>query len=206
MQQSNASSFNINQLGGATEFQAQVRAMLSRINTGELVEVTAVEATGVDPVGFVSVKFLTLRTNADNDNIEMGEVHNVPYFRITGGKNGIICDPQVGDIGYCGFCSRDISIVKRTRKQAATNVNRVSDVSDAFFFGGWSNYTLNQYVQFLENGINIKSTGDVNINGLTITAEGKLILTNGVVVDSHIHSQGNDSAGNSQVDTGIGHN
>ena len=52
---------------------------------------------------------------------------------LQGGANGIVIDPQVGDIGYCGFCSRDISLVKRIRDMAAMNVYRVSDISDAVF-------------------------------------------------------------------------
>lgn len=206
MQQSNASNFNILNLGGGAEFKQIVMSMLGSINTGEMVKVIEVEASGLNPVGFVSVKPLIYRTDADNNNVELGIIHNVPYFRLQGGVNAVIIDPEIGDIGFCGFCSRDISLFKRIREMAAQNTSRISDISDAFFFGGWSNKAPEQYIQFLESGINIKSTGDVNINGLTIKPDGTLVLKNGVIVDTHIHSQGNDSAGNSQVDTGVGHN
>jgi hypothetical protein len=187
MQQSNASGFNINNFGGASEFKNVVQNLVSLINTGDLVEVIDVATSGLAPVGFVSVKPLTLRTDADNNNIEQSIIHGVPYFRLQGGTNAIICDPQVGDIGWCGFCSRDISLVKRIRAMAATNVYRVSDISDAVFFGGWSNKTPTQYIMFNENGLNIKTTGNVNINGLTITADGTLITKDGDVVDKHNH-------------------
>lgn len=188
MQQSNASNYNILNLGGVREFQQNILAVAGQFNTGELVQVTAVNGGGLDIVGFVSVRILTQRTDADNNNVDLGEIHNVPYFRITGGKNAVILDPQVGDIGFCGFCSRDISLVKRIRAMAAQNVSRYSDIADAFFFGGWSNQVPEQYIQFTNSGLNIKSVSDVNINGLTIKADGTLVLKDGSIVDGHSHS------------------
>jgi hypothetical protein len=197
MQQSNASNYNILNFGGVKEFQQNVLAVMGQFNTGELVRVTAVSGGGLDIVGFVSVEILTQRTDADNNNVDLGEIHNVPYFRITGGKNAVILDPQIGDIGFCGFCSRDISLVKRIRAMAAQNVSRYSDIADAFFFGGWSNQAPEQYIQFTNSGLNIKSVGDVNINGLTIKADGTLVLKDGSVVDGHSH--GGVQSGNSNT-------
>lgn len=201
MQQSNASGFNINNFGGGAEFKNIVQNLMSLINTGELVEVTGVSVSGVAPVGFVSVRPLTLRTDADNNNIEQSEIHGVPYFRLQGGTNAIICDPAVGDIGFCGFCSRDISLVKRIRAMAATNVYRVSDISDAVFFGGWSAKTPTQYIMFKGNGIDIKSTGDVNINGLVIKSDGALVTKDGDIVDKHNHG-GVQSGGSNTLPLG----
>lgn len=198
MPQSNASNFNILNIGGGAEFKNIVANAISLINTGELVQVTAVESTGLAPVGFVSVKPLTMRTNADNDNVELGEIHNVPYFRLQGGANAIICDPQVGDIGFCGFCSRDISLVKRIRAMAATNVYRVSDISDAFFFGGWSAQTPQQYIFFDGDEIKIKANTKITLDAPevvatgTITATGVIesqadVTTNGISLLTHTH-------------------
>lgn len=43
--------------------------------------------------------------------------------------------------------------------------------------------------------------GGVNINGLNIGPDGTLTLKDGTIVDTHFHTQGNDSAGNSQQPT-----
>lgn len=177
MQQSNASGFNINQYGGVAEFKQNVLDVFSAMSTGELVQVTAVEASGLDPVGFVSVKFLTLRAGADNNNIELAEVHNVPYLRLQGGKNAVIIDPAVGDIGYCGICSRDTSLVKRIRAMAAQNVYRVSDVSDAFYFGGWSSQTAEQYIWFDGNDVKIKANSRIVLDAPEVVATGKITAT-----------------------------
>lgn len=187
MQQSNASQFNINKLGGGSEFKQIVMSLMSGMYTGELVEVVDVSTTGLNPVGFVSVKSLTLRINADNENMEDGIVHNVPYFRLQGGTNAIICDPEIGDIGFCGICSRDISQVKKIRSYSGVNSKRKFDISDAFFFGGWSSKTPEQYIMFTKDGIKMKSKGDIDINGLTIKSDGTLITKDGDVVDKHNH-------------------
>lgn len=217
MPQSNASGFNINNYGGGAEFKQIVMNAISLVNTGELVVVTAVEASGLAPVGFVSVKPLTLRMDADNNNVELSEIHNVPYFRLQGGANAIICDPQVGDIGFCGFCSRDISIVKRIRDFSGTNVIRASDISDAVFFGGWSAQTPEQYIYFDGGEIKIKATTKVTIDApLThctgnLTAAGTikdLSASSGVTMDAmrtayngHNHTEQGDGQPTSPPNT-----
>jgi len=176
MQQSNASSFNILNLGGGAEFKQNVSDIMSTLNTGELVEVTAVDATADSPVGFVSVKILTLRTNADNQNVQLGEIHNVPYFRLQGGANAIIIDPKKGDIGFCGFCSRDTTIVKRIRAMAPQSVIRQSDVSDAVYFGGWSSKAPEQYVWFDGDDVKIKAKGKVIIDAPMTEVENNMLI------------------------------
>lgn len=49
--------------------------------------------------------------------------------------------------------------------------------------------------------ININASGGVNINGLNIGQDGTLTLATGVVVDTHIHQQDKDSAGNYEQPT-----
>lgn len=189
MQQSNASGFNLLNLGGGAEFKSIVQSMLSLINTGDLVRVTKVDSSGLAPVGFVSVKPLTLRIGADNNNIEQGEVHGVPFFRLQGGANGIVIDPQVGDIGYCGFCSRDISLVKRIRDMAAMNVYRVSDISDAVFFGGWSANPVEQYIWFDGDEIKIKANSKVVIDAPMTEVENNMFVKGSLTTVGAIASQ-----------------
>ena len=188
MQQSNASGYNINRLGGGAEFIQNVMSMVGKINTGELVEVTAVEASGTSPVGFVSVKPLTQRIGADNNNIELGEIHNVPYFRVSGGANAVILDPQIGDIGFCGFCSRDISLVKRVRGVAAQNMSRVSDISDAFFFGGWSASEVEQYIWFDGDQIKMKAKSKIILDAPEVEITNNLSVGGGISAKGIIES------------------
>lgn len=189
MQQSNASNFNILNLGGGAEFKQIVMSMLGFINTGEMVKVIEVEASGLNPVGFVSVKPLVYRTDADNNNVELGIIHNVPYFRLQGGSNAVVIDPEVGDIGFCGFCSRDISLFKRIREMAAQNTSRISDISDAFFFGGWNNKAPEQYVYFKDNEVHIKATTKVIIDAPMTEVENNMLVKGSLVAVGTVTSQ-----------------
>lgn len=197
MQQLQGSPIRVGQsVGGATQDLAVIWAQLAQMSTCELVKVIAVKGDRL------TVQPLLFKVDADNNSVKRGEIFNVPFIRLQGGANAVIIDPAVGDIGMCCYASRDISLLKRIKDFVAPNSKRMYDVSDAIYIGGVLNGTPTQYVEFLTSGINIKSTGDININGLTIRVDGTLITKDGVVVDGHDHAQGNDSAGNSEQDTG----
>lgn len=199
MPQSNASGFNINNLGGSAEIEQIIYTYLAKINTGEIVEITAVDSSGDGPVGFVSVKPLLYRIGSDNNNIELGEIHNVPYYRVQGGANAVICDPEIGDIGYCGFASRDTSLLKRARAPVGPNVNRFSDLSDAFLISTWSKKTAVQYIWFKGDEIYVKATSkiildapEVEIPNGKLTVSGLIesltdIITKGIRLFTHKH-------------------
>ena len=195
-------------VGGAAQDKFIIQQLISNIHTMIPVEVVSVSVpTGtLAPIGRCSVRPLVQQVNGNNNVYGRGQIINVPYLRVQGGKNAVVIDPVVGDVGLCGFCERDISMVKRTGVEAAPNTRRQYSLNDAVYMFTMMSGVPEQYVHFKDNGIDIKSTGDININGLIIKPSGQLVLANGVIVDTHIHSQGNDSAGNSQVDTGVGHN
>lgn len=195
-------------VGGAAQDKFIIQQLISNVHTMIPVEVVSVSVpTGtLAPIGRCSVKILVQQIDGNNNVYSGGTVINVPYLRVQGGKNAVVLDPVVGDVGLCGFCERDISMVKRTGAEAAPNTRRQYSLNDAVYMFTMMSGTPEQFVHFKDSGIDIKSTGDININGLIIKPNGQLVLANGVVVDTHIHSQGNDSAGNSQVDTGAGHN
>ena len=195
-------------VGGAAQDKFIIQQLISNIQTMIPVEVTSVSVPTdtLAPIGRCSVKILVQQIDGNNNVYSGGTVINVPYLRVQGGKNAVVLDPVVGDVGLCGFCERDISMVKRTGAEAAPNTRRQYSLNDAVYMFTMMSGTPEQFVHFKDSGIDIKSTGDININGLVIKPNGQLVLANGVVVDTHIHSQENDSAGNAQQDTGVGHN
>lgn len=99
-------------LGGTGEFEFIISGIVNRIQTVTLVQVIAVNATGIGPVGTVDVQPMVAQLDGSGKAYAHGVIHNIPYFRLQGGSNAVIIDPEVGDIGMCGFCSRDISSVK----------------------------------------------------------------------------------------------
>lgn len=135
-----------------------VQQALGKMQTATLVRVeSCTNAGGVSPVGFVDVTPLVNQIDAQGNPTPHVTIHNVPYFRLQGGANGVIIDPVAGDIGVCVFASRDISKVKSTKKQANPGSFRQYSFSDGMYLGGMLNGTPTQYVQFSAAGIKIHS-------------------------------------------------
>ena len=189
---------------GAAQDQYIIENLISKIHTMMPVKILSVTVPDDElaPIGRCEVLPLVQQIDGSNNVYPMGKIINVPYLRVQGGENAIVIDPKVGDVGLCGFCERDISIVKRTGELSAPDTRRRYDINSAVYMFTMMSGTPTQYIHFLNSGINIKSTGNVNINGLTIAPDGTLTLANGVIMDAHSHPQGNDSAGNSQQNVG----
>ena len=189
------------QLAGALSFQNVVKSLIGNAHTSAIVSVLSVDSQNT----LCSIKPLTMLIDAQKNAYERGVINDVPFYRLQGGINAIICGPQVGDIGLAVFCERDISMVKRNKVQSPPSSKRQYDLNDAVYIGGFLNNSPQQYIQFTETGINIKTLGDVNINGMVIKKDGTIVTKDGVILDTHKHSQGSDSHGDSEQDTGIPH-
>lgn len=190
---------------GAAQDKYIIESLISNIHTMIPVKIlsVAVPADTLAPIGRCEVQPLVQQIDGSNNTYDLGKIINVPYLRVQGGSNAIVIDPQVGDVGLCGFCERDISIVKRTGELSAPDNRRRYDINSAVYMFTMMSGIPTQYIHFLENGINIKTTGDLNINGLIIKADGTLITKDGVIVDTHSHAQANDGAGNTEQDVGV---
>jgi len=171
-QRPNDGSSNLN----STAFLVQ--QLLARISTLTLVKVVSVTTDGgVTPVGFVDVQPLVNQLDGAGNATPHGTVFGLPYLRLQGGANAIILDPAVGDIGICGFASRDISSVKATKAVANPGSLRRFDMADGMFLGGTLNAAPTQYVQFNADGITLVSPIKVTISAPEIEIDG--ILTQG---------------------------
>lgn len=163
-----------------SEFNAQtlfVRSILARIHTATLVKVVAcTNAGGVSAVGTVDVQPLINQVDGDGNMTVHAVVHKLPYFRLQGGANAIICDPQPGDIGVAVFVDRDASTVIATKAQANPGSGRWFDMADGMYFGGMLNAAPVQYVQFVGSDLHVTSTtGKVVLtdkNGSVVTMNG----------------------------------
>lgn len=153
-----------------------VSQILNMRNIATLVQIkTVTNAGSLAPVGFVDVLPLVNQLDGHQNSMPHGVVHNLPYFRLQGGANAIIMDPQVGDIGVAVFADRDISSVKASKAQANPSSMRRSDFADGLYIGGFLNGTPSQYVQFSPAGIKIHSpvavildAPDVQITAATV--------------------------------------
>ena len=134
-----------------------------KLQTSAPVTVTAVSASGVAPVGFVSVKVMVDLLTGEQKTIDGPTITNVPYMRYQGGDKAVIIDPEVGDIGIACFASRDISAVKSARKSAPPGSLRAYDFSDAMYIGGILNKAPTHYIHFTNGGITIHTPGNVTV-------------------------------------------
>jgi len=184
-----------------------ILSILSKIRTATLCKVTSVtNAGGVSPVGFVDLQPLVNQVTGAGVAMAQGAIYHIPYFRLQGGANAIILDPQVGDIGIAIFADSDISNVVTTKAQSSPGSGREFDVSDGLYFGGFLNGLPTQIFEFLNDGAGIALTtpGSFTVNASSmivncgITATGD-VVGNGISLDSHVH--GGVTPGGS--DTGV---
>lgn len=180
-----------------------VAQMLGKLQTIALVRVVAVTNDGgIAPVGTVDVQPLVNQMSGNRTATPHGTIFGIPYFRIQGGADAIILDPKVGDIGMCGFASRDISAVKTDPAAAVANAAagkgganpgsfRQFNWADGLYFGGFLNGTPTRYVRFHAGGIDLKAAtihveGDLTVSG-AVVADGD-VTGNGISLHDHVHS------------------
>lgn len=145
-------------LGEFDRIAFMVQQALGKMQTATLVRIeSCTNAGGLSPVGYVDVTPLVNQLDGQGNPTPHVTIYNVPYFRLQGGANGIIIDPQKGDIGVAVFASRDISQVKTTKKQGNPGSHRQYSFADGMYLGGMLNGTPTQYVQFSAAGIKIHS-------------------------------------------------
>ena len=142
---------------GTNEFNALsfvIQQALAKLNVATLVQVTGIDIVGgTGPCGTVEVMPLVQQVAGDGTAIPHGTIFEVPYLRIQGGVNAVICDPVIGDIGFCVFADRDISKVMQAKATAMPGSERRFDFADAMYIGGWSSVSPTQYLQFLAGSI-----------------------------------------------------
>lgn len=177
-------------LGGSGELEFIISSIVNQIQTVMLVQVKAVNATGIGPVGTVDVQPMVAQLDGAGNAHAHGIIHNIPYFRLQGGANALIIDPKVGDIGMCGFCSRDISSVKANKAPSAPQSRRKFDYADGLYFGGFLNGVPNQYIFFKEIGIDVVSTGKIYMKGTSIELDAPVETTSTLEVKTTIQAGG----------------
>lgn len=153
-------------------------SILARVRTMQMVKVMGVtNAGGISPVGFVDLLLLVNQVDGAGNAVPHGTIYHCPYFRLQGGANAIIIDPQVGDIGWAGFADRDISSVIANKGQANPGSRRMFNMADAVYFGGMLNGTPTQYIAFSSSGIAMVSPTKITLQAPLIEADASTSFT-----------------------------
>jgi len=164
--------------GSANDYNAgqfAIEQIASQVSTAFLAIVTKVSNPPGElaKVGTLSAQPLVNQVDGHGNATAHGVVHNLCYFRYTGGKNAVIIDPEVDDIGIVVLCDRDISSVKANQGIANPGSRRRHDMADGIFFGvplsAKDKEIPEQYVRFTANGIEIK---DKNSNKIEMKSDG----------------------------------
>jgi len=156
-----------------------VQQALGKMQTATLVRIeSCTNAGGLSPVGYVDVTPLVNQLDGQGNPTPHVTIYNVPYFRLQGGANGIIIDPQKGDIGVAVFASRDISQVKTTKKQGNPGSHRQYSFADGMYLGGMLNGTPTQYIQFSTAGIRIHSPTQVKLDAPDVLIQAQTVEIN----------------------------
>lgn len=167
-----------------------LRRALAKVRTTSLAQVKAVTTNGaVAPIGTLTIQILVQQTDAAGNLTPAGIVYNVPYSRLAGGKNAVIMDPQVGDIGIVGFGDRDLSNVIAAQGTAGPGSSRRHHWSDALWVATLPlGVTPDQYLQFNADGVNlitpkqfktIAENGSSNPPTMTMNSDGIVLSFGG---------------------------
>ena len=157
-----------------------------KMQTVTLVKVMAVHGTGVAPVGFVDVQPMVNQMTGDRVAVPHGTIYGLPYVRLQGGANAVICDPAPGDIGLCAFASRDISSVKSNKAVSNPGSQRTFDWADGIYLGGCLNISPTQYLLLDGSGITLHSGVAVTVSAPHVTI-GNATTIDGKVFLNHTH-------------------
>lgn len=179
---------------GAAQDQYIIENLISKIHTMMPVKILSVTIPDDElaPIGRCEVQPLVQQIDGSNNVYPMGKIINVPYLRVQGGENAIVIDPKVGDVGLCGFCERDISIVKRTGELSAPDTRRRYDINSAVYMFTMMSGTPTQYIHFKSNEIHIKSPTKIVLDAPEVVATGTVdaaidVTTNNISLLGHTH-------------------
>lgn len=217
----NAGYGRFNPFDGSSQFNVisfMIRQLLNQMNTVAVVQVLGTSNAGeVAEVGTVDVRILVNLTDGNQQSFPHDIIYKVPVFRLQGGNNAIIIDPEVGDIGLAAFADHDISSVIANKSDIIDNQTTVNpgsqrrfDFADALYFGGFLNVVPLQYLRFRIDGVELV---DLNNNKITTTPNGITLQdTNGnsidmgpsgIVIVGDVHTNG--ALFNNGVDVGSTH-
>jgi hypothetical protein len=148
--------------------------LMQKIQTSTLVKViSCTNNGGLSPVGRVTVQPCVNQMTGLRQAVPHGQIFNCLYSRVSGGRNAIIVDPEVNDLGLMVFCSRDISNVIANIGPANPGSFRMFDWADGIFTMNVPlGITPNQYIRFSDtDGIEIVSPVKFKVSAPVIDLE-----------------------------------
>lgn len=177
--------------------------LIARISTMKLVKVLAVNPTAPGR-GTVDVQPMVNQIDGDNRATPHGTVYGIPYRSWQYGKNAILADPAVDDMGMMVCADRDISAVKATNDIGPPGSSRQYDIADGVYLGGMlGTEDPEQYVKFADDGIilhdkngNDITTSPTGINWTDVNNNVLLSNSTGISINGVVFNQAGQVTGN----------
>jgi hypothetical protein len=185
--------------------QFLIRQAIGSLRTCIPVQVKKVTGGAVGAPPVVDVLPLVNLMDGQGNASSHGTISGVPVVRMQGGKNAIIVDPVVDDIGWLMVADRDISAVKANKGDRSNPGSfRRHNLADGVYFGGILNPAdPTQYVQFTKDGLKIvdKNSNIIELKDgeIDITAT-KVRLNGNLEVHGDITATGSVTAGQGSGD------
>ena len=174
-----------------TELAFVVSQLVGKIATLTLCEVMAVTPGSDLKIGTVDVKPAVNQVDGALNGFPHGTIYGLPYSRVQGGANAVICDPVVGDIGLVGFCLSDISVVKSTQAAGNPGSRRRYDWADGvYLFTVIGKTAPTSYVQIVGDVITILNPTKITLQAPTVHVEGDMTVSGSIVADGDVTGNG----------------
>lgn len=163
---------------------------IAKLHTVKIVQVQAVDTDAKT----VDVLPLVQQIDGNSQVTSQGKIYGVPYRALLFGKNAIVADPAVDDVGVMICADRDISTVKETHEEGPPGSFRQYDQADGIYIGGLlTDEDPEQYVKFTDTGMELH---DKNNNSLVSSSTGwlftgKVTFQQDVVMNAGLGLQGN---------------
>ncbi len=176
-----------------------IRQALAQVSTMIPVKVVRVHGNGdVAKPGRVDVQPLVKLVDGNGNASDPGVINGLTWFRLGNKKWGVICDPQVDDVGFVVVAQRDISsVVANDGAMSTPGSSRRFRLSDGIYLGGILMAAPDAYLLLKEDG-HFKLS-DVDGNVLETSSSG-FALTGNVAVTGNITATGTITAGQGGVD------
>lgn len=142
-----------------------IRQQLAKISTMKVVLVKAVDTDAKT----VDVQPMVNQLDGDDNSTPHGTILGIKYFIWQFGKNAILADPVVNDIGLMICADRDTSSVIASKAVAPPGSLRQLDAADGVYLGGILNGDPEQWVKFTDTGVELH---DKNSNSLVSSNAG----------------------------------
>lgn len=131
----------------------------------------------------VTIQPLVEGFTGSGDRIPKSNIYGVPVWRLQRGSSAVKMPPIAGDIGVFLVCDRDISGVKATKESSLPGSSRTHNPADAIYLGGVFNGSPTQYVEFLNDGIDIVSPLVVRVDAASFVVDAEKTTINSPVIE-----------------------